>query len=393
MLLGSDSRGEQMTIIVDPATRILPPEHQVFVLHPGSSKRFYNDFQETNSVFLDLPGINFATKPEGDSPELRALLRMARRIASWRNTGSKEDKKPSRKIGDYVVKNPSENPPKLVHTVIDLYSNAKQGDLILVPGPGYNSTVYIGEFKGDFDPDHLVEAMRYSPEKIPARRVNWLPVALAKSQFSPRLIRLMQNRQAIIQVTIEEERREIYNIAYGDYIWKETSGNLIRVTKNEIDLHDLNKAVDLTNYFASQYLALKKGELEHFLSLDFDEAIETYYDKSYFGGVSVEVHSPGFFSRKMKDAMLAGYVSAMLALSGAGVTAEEAKDIKVENSANSEISICDMELEDDIRETMEMYANLHLWEDDVCPRREATKSSVGLETDVTIREDSPQAGN
>jgi hypothetical protein len=382
-----------MTIIVDPAIRILPDDHRVFILHPGSAKRFYNDFQQTNSVFLDLPGITFDAEPNADSPKLRSLLRMARRIAAWRNSGSKADSKPSRDVADYEVQNPSNNPPKLVHTVIDLYSEARPGDLIVVPGKGYNSTVYIGEFKGEFDPGFQVESIRYATEKIPARKVTWLPAAQAKSQFSRRLVRLMQNRQAIIQVNLEADRREIYSVAYGDYVWKESSGNLLRVTKDEIDLNDLNKAVDLTNYFASQYLALKKGELEKFLKLEFNEAIDEYYDKSYFGSVSVEVHSPGFFSRKMKDAMLAGYVSAMLALSGAGVSAQEATDVKVVNSANVEVSICDMELEADIRQTMEMYANLHLWENDVCPRREATKDSVGLKTDVTIKKEDPAAGN
>ncbi|QRY68213.1 hypothetical protein JVX98_07970 [Ensifer sp. PDNC004] len=382
-----------MTIIIDPEMRILPEDHKIFILHPGSSKRFYADFQGTNSVFLDLPGITFAEKPEKDTPHLRNLLRMARRISSWRNSGAKEDDNPSRLPQDYAVKNPSPNPPKLLHAVVDLYGEAKAGDLIVVPGPGYNSTVYIGEFKGEFDQDHKVDSIRYAGEAIPARRVTWLPVALAKRQFNSRLIRLMQNRQAIIQVHNEEDRREIYNIAYGDYVWKESSGNLIRVTKEEIDLNDLNKAVDLTNYFASQYIALKKGELDKFLQLDFNAAIDRYYDKSYFGNVSVEVHSPGFFARKMKSAMLAGYVSAMLALSGAGVTAQEAVDTKVLNSANGEVSFCDMELEKDIRETMEMYANVHLWENDICPRRQATKDTVGLKTDVTVKKQDRAAQN
>ncbi len=376
-----------MTVIVDPEIRILPDDHKIFILHPGSSKRFYGDFQETNSVFLDLPGITFDDEPRIDTPELRKLLRMSRRISTWRKTGSKPDDEPSRDVSDYEVKNASNSAPKLLHAVVDLYAEAKAGDLILVPGPGYNSTVYIGEFKGGFDPKVKAQSIRYVGESIPARSVAWLPMAMAKRQFNNRLVRLMQNRQAIIQVTQEADRREIYSIAYGDYVWKESSGNLIRVTKDEIDLNDLNKAVDLTNYFASQYLALKKGELEKFLALEFNDAIDQYYDKAYFGNVSVEVHSPGFFSRKMKSAMMAGYVSAMLALSGAGVTAQEAVDTKVVNSANAQVSFCDMELEKDIRETMEVYANVHLWEKDICPRREVTKNTVGLKTDVTVKKE------
>ena len=382
-----------MTIIIDPEMRILPDDHKIFILHPGSSKRFYADFQGTNSVFLDLPGITFPSKPEKDTPELRNLLRMARRISAWRNSGAKEVDNPSRVAKDYAVTNPSPNPPKLLHAVVDLYGEAKAGDLILVPGPGYNSTVYIGEFKGEFDKDDKVDSIRYVGEKIPARSVTWLPVALAKRQFNSRLIKLMQNRQAIIQVHTEEDRREIYNIAYGDYVWKESSGNLIRVTKDEIDLNDLNKAVDLTNYFASQYIALKKGELDKFVKLEFNEAIEKYYDKSYFGNVSVEVHSPGFFARKMKSAALAGYVSAMLALSATGIPAGEATDIQVVNSANATISICDKQLQDDLRQTMEIYANYHLWEKVICPKREATKKNVGLETDVKIKSSAKKAKN
>jgi len=381
-----------MTIIVDPAIRILPDDHRIFVLHPGDGKRFYGDFQATESVFLDLPGISFSRPPDLGDTNLRKLLRMARRISIWRRRGSVPDDKPSRNPDDYAVATEAGEAPKFVHEVHDLYSEARIGDLIIVPGKGYGSTVFFGEIVNNFDPDFTVESDRYPGETIPARKVHWLPINLAKQEFNRRLIRLMQNRQAIIQVTREDDRREIYTHAYGDYVWQESSGNLIKVTKNEIDLNDLNKAVDLTNYFASQYIALRKGELAPFMLLNFNEAIDKYYDKSYFGGVNVEIHSPGYFGRPMKKAAMAGYVSAMLALSGAGVTAREAADTKVMNSANGVVSICDMELEADIRQTMEMYANLHLWEDDVCPRREATKNSVGLKTDVTIKKTDSPAG-
>ncbi|MBZ9654658.1 hypothetical protein [Phyllobacterium lublinensis] len=376
-----------MTVIIDPEIRILPDDHKVFVLHPGDNKRFYKDFVDTKSVFLDLPGISFAEPPKMDDEAIRNALRMARRISIWKRRGSVAKDKPSRDPNDYAVANPGSKAPKFVHEVHELYSEARRGDLIVVPGKGYESTVYLGEFVNDFDPNFTVESLRYSGEKIAARKVAWLPVNMAKSQFNRRLIRLMQNRQAIIKISQQTDRREIYNFAYGDYIWKEASGNLIKVTKDEIDLNDLNKAVDLTNYFASQYLALKKGELEQFLTLEFHDAIDKYYDKKYFGGVNVEIHSPGYFGRVMKHAIMASYVSAMLALSGAGITAQEALDVQVKNSANPVVSICDAELEKDIRETMEMYANIHLWEEDICPKREATKETVGLKTEVTVKKE------
>lgn len=374
-----------MSIILDPAIRILPEDHHIFVLHPGTNKRFYADFEESKSVFLDIPAINLDIEPEEDTENLRNQLRMSKKISMWHRAGAALDDEPSRNPDDYAVNNPSPAAPKLFHAINDLYSLARSGDLILVPGKGYNSTVLIGEIEGDFDPNFKVESTRYPGEYIPARRVKWLPTSMAKGQFNRRLIKLMQNRQAIIKITNEDDRREVYKVVYGDYVWNDTSGNLIRVTKDEIDLNDLNKAVDLTNYFACQYLALKDGKLKEFLSLPFNDAIDAFYDKKYFGGVNVEIHSPGYFGRPMKLAMMAGYVSAMLALSGANVSAQEAQNVSVVNSANHVESICDKELEADLRESMEMYASLHLWKDVVCARREATKKTVGLQTQVTVK--------
>jgi len=373
-----------MAIVIDPEIRILPDDHRIFVLHPGDGKRFYADFFETSSVFLDIPGIELTAKVDIDDETFRNKLRMAKRISLWHRGGKKDDE-PSRTPSDYKVKNPAVQAPRFVHEVHDLYNEARSGDLIIVPGKGYNSTVYIGEFDGAFDPSHLVVSRRYPDEQIPARKVKWLDVSMAKGQFSRRLIRLMQNRQAIIEISKDEDKRDIYEFAYGEYIWKETSGSLIRVTEDIIDVKDLTEAFDLTNYFASQYLALKKGELDEFLSLSFHDAIEKYYDKKYFGGVSVEIHSPGYFGRPMKDVMLAGYVSAMLAISGSGVTAQDAIAVTVENSANATRSICDEKLEADIRESMEMHANFDMWEKVVCPRREATKKEVGLKTGVSVK--------
>lgn len=378
-----------MAIVIDPEIRILPDEHKIFVLHPGDGKRFYADFIESGSVFLDIPGIILPTEIDIDNEDFRNTLRLAKRISIWHRSGRKKEDNPSREPSDYRVKNPSVKAPRFVHEVNDLYSEAKSGDLIIVPGKGYNSTVYIGELDGPFDPDHLVNSRRYPGEKIPARKVRWLNSTMAKGQFNRRLIRLMQNRQAIIQVTKDKDKRELYEFAYGEYIWKETSGSFIRVSEEIIDVKDLTNAFDLTNYFASQYIALKKGELEKFLSLSFYDAIETYYDKKYFGGVSVEIHSPGYFGRPMKDVMLAGYISGMLALSGCGASAESAMNVSVQNSANPTQSVCDVQLEADIRESMEMHANFDLWEKVICPRREATKRDVGLKTGATVKLTSP----
>lgn len=372
-----------MTVVIDPAVRIIGERNQVFVLHPGQNKRFMEDFVAESAVFLDLPGVTFEVAPTADSPDVQKQLRMSRRLRGWHSRGRPDGKAPSRKLDDYKAGG-NDDRIRFLNEVEDLYKDAKAGDLIVVPGKGYGRTVLIGEFINDFDPGHVVRPPRYRGEVVPARRVHWLHANVSKASFSERMIRLMQNRQAIIRVRQPEDLHEIYERTYGDYVWGASSGNLIRVQAQEVDLRDLTKAADLTNYFAAQYIALKRGELAAFLELDFDDALEKYYDKAYFGGVAVEIHSPGFFGRVMRDAALAGYVSVMLALSSAAIPAQDASSAVVQNSVNATISICDVTLEQDVRDSMEMHANFLLWERVVCPRAAAAIKDVGLTTDVQV---------
>lgn len=372
-----------MTIVIDPSVRIIADDAQVFVLHPGRGKRFLPDFTESRAVFLDLPGIEFPTPPLAKDEKVQRLLRMSRAIRVWRHSGSKGSG-PSRDPEIYKAAGERET-ARFLHEVEDLYTDAKAGDLIIAPGHGYGKTLLIGEFTADFDPGFVVYPPREHGEKIPARKVHWMNVQASKADFSARLIKLFQNRQAIIRITNPDDRHEVYERTYGDYVWGGTSGNLIRVTSQQSDLRDLTKAFELTNYFASQYIALKQGEMEAFVNLSMYEAIDKYYDKSYFKDVGIEVHSPGFLSRVTKTAAMAGYISVMVALSGAGISAQDAAGAVVSNSANAAVSICDIELERDIRETMIVHANMDLWFDKICPESKAAAETVGLKSEVSVK--------
>lgn len=132
-----------MPVVIDPELRILPHDHKIFVLHPGEGKRFYGDFIEMGVVFLDIPGISFDTPPDIDDANLRNRLRMARRIGLWRRRGSPEDDAPSRNPDDYTVSHPLAEAPRFAREVHELYSTAKAGDLIIIPGKGYNTTVFL----------------------------------------------------------------------------------------------------------------------------------------------------------------------------------------------------------------------------------------------------------
>lgn len=375
-----------MGLILDPSLRVIDEGHQIFVLHPGDGKRFYNDFLATKSVFLDIPGVVFENKPDVNDENTRQLLRMSRAIGGWHKSGRPTDKTPSRVPSDYAVRTEGREAPRFIKEVKTLYVDAKPGDLIVIPGPGYNSAVLLAELSEEFDPKFLVDATRYGADRIPARRVKFLQTGYAKYEFGRRAIQLMQNRQAIIRVTDQTDRHEFYEHAYGDYAWGDVSGNHMEITLDVVDQKDLTDVLFLTNLYGAMYVALKAGELEDFLRLPPHKAIDRYYNRELFGDISIEVHSPGFFGRPIRDNAIAGFVSAMTVLAASGVSADDASQVEVKNSANGRVSACalDKELEGDIRATMKFVNNAHLWWDDVCGLQKAATDSVGLKTNAKV---------
>jgi hypothetical protein len=75
----------------------------------------------------------------------------------------------------------------------------------------------------------------------------------------------------------------------------------------------------------------------------------------------------------------------MLALSAADVSPQEAAKSVVENSTSNGKSACDMELEADIRETMEVHANFDRWAKLICPLRRRVETNVGIKSDAEIK--------
>lgn len=373
-----------MSLILDPALRVIESDHQIFVLHPGDGKRFYQDFQHHKAIFLDIPGITLSAVPDIEDENVRKYLRMGRAIGGWHKAGRPAGKAPPRDPNHYSVTVEGREAPRFMQEIKTLYVDAKPGDLIVIPGPGYNSSVILAELIEPFDPEFRVDSVRYATDLIPARRVRFLQTKHAKYEFGRRAIRLMQNRQAIIRVNDDSDRHEFYEHAYGDYVWGHVSGNYMEITEEVVDQKDLTDVLFMTNYFGALYVAMKAGEVETFVELPWHKAINRYYNRELFGDVSIEVHSPGFFGRPMKDAAIAGYISAMTALAAVGASATDVAALEVKNSVNGRVSICDLQLQKDVQSTVKMITNAHLWWDEVCAAQKEASERTGLKTKAKV---------
>lgn len=372
---------------VDLAARFLPPDHNVFVLHPGAKKRFYADFTMQDCVFLDIPGISLPATIDKDAPELTQLLAVSENVIRWRRNGAEPNEAPSRNIADYERYKLAVARRRLLSEVDGLYRKARKGDLVICPGEGYMSGVLIGEFAGDFEPNVFGRARIYGDEDIPARKVKWLTTSRRKAFFSDRLIQLMQNQAALIQITNEHEKNEVYEAAYKDFSVGGESVGRILITKEHIDLFDLTESNRLIFYFSSMYKAIDDGKLEEFLELDMTSAISAFYDPALFIDTHISINSPGDIALRAKKATLPAFLGVMIALSGMCVSPTEAAAADVGNSVAAPTDTCTIEVATRVKTSLEMM-HADLWQK-ICQERKRSEASVGLASPVKIVRQAP----
>jgi hypothetical protein len=136
-------------VTLDLATKIVEPTQNIWAIFPGLARRFFNEFQTQNVVFLDMPAIDLTLQALTDDSVLRQRVAMSR---AWRAylRGS-ESKIPSRMPSAYeILRDPSTG--AAVGNVRSLFSRDKRGDLVLVGKYDIYEPVLIGEIQSDFQP-------------------------------------------------------------------------------------------------------------------------------------------------------------------------------------------------------------------------------------------------
>ena len=194
----------------------------------------------------------------------------------------------------------------------------------------------------------------------------------------------MQNRQALIRITVPEEKQEIYDLAYGDYTVAEEAAGQVQITRPQIDLHDLNESLELVSYFAAMFRAQNEGILKPFLTHDIKGAIAKYYDRDYFYDTEIAISSPGSITLRAKHLALPAFLSAMLALTGSVQDVAQAQAVKISNSKRSGNPACEMEVSERVRDALNMMH--HDLYKKMCEARQAGREKVGIESGVTVKE-------
>lgn len=369
-------------------TRFLPENHKIFVLHPGKSKRFYRDFIKQSRVFLDAPGIKLPAQVSAYSKDIIARMRLSNEYARWLKSGAKPDDKPDMDHERFLPKRnrdkPANKAPQYAHDAEGLYNTVKPGDIIIIPGSGYMSDVWFGEVIDAFNTNTFAFSTYYGEtHKIPARRIKWIQKAIPKRNFSDRLIQLMHNRRALIQISNAVDKREVYNFLYGDYIESELGVGKIRIDRDKVDFHAFNKSTSLISYFVAMQKAIEQNKEPDFLGLSIPEAIERYYEPDYIFDTSIEIRSPGHISLYSKKLTVPLFVIVLLAATSCGAPIEAFNNVNLLPHPSAEDDPCFVEVSERVQGIMKAM-HIERWKE-LCELRNQATESVGMDQNAEAR--------
>jgi hypothetical protein len=185
--------------MIDIATRFLPAQHKIWILHPGSGKRQLKIFANESVVFLEIPGFSPTEFTFSDVKLIRRHLRMANAIRKYARN-SNENSPPSRNFLHYDDELGDRSFNSSVSNIRSLYGEANKGDLIIVPSYGQYNNVLAGELTKDFNTDDYLYVNPLQDELTPVRPVKWMPRTFQRREISEDLSCLMSNRHAIIRI-------------------------------------------------------------------------------------------------------------------------------------------------------------------------------------------------
>lgn len=351
---GTQQRDEKQ-IHLDLNVKVITPQSEVFVVFPGDEHIFYNEFLSQNAVFLDFPFLNLAAeKLSFKAPELLEKIVLSRKLRHWHLTGRDAAKEPSRTLGKYSNYKWTRNRAAYRASLIGLFGEAKAGDLVVVPGPGYWSNVLIGELIEPPNKKFSIElSSRYPNEKIPARRVRWR-AQKRKGHFSEELIKRLQLPNPVV-ILERSLRSEIYDLAFGAYTLGELFSSRLEVGTFEFTTLDDFWTQRLLTYLSAMLATMNNANAEKFFESDFEEALKLAFDESWIAEAAININSPGsirLYSQKIAPL----FIAAILALTSLPPDHVFGAEINTINSENkfSATDKCDAKIDEAVRQAINM---------------------------------------
>ncbi|MDO6455611.1 hypothetical protein Q4494_00850 [Celeribacter halophilus] len=284
-------------VTVDLNTKVLPQNHGVYMVRPGTGYHLLSAFNEHRVIAPDLAFLNV---PNGERPRdfenMEAQVKRARAFAEWVKTeDTRAAPMPSRVLEDY---NDKEAPSRITmyrNTADEILYSLPEGALIFVPNPVFTEKAMIGELAGA-DEERLIfngtshwGELEYQGRRL--KNVKMLPMRkLPKAFFPP-----MKKRNWIHQY-VGREKELLYRQFYGDFeIVGRKAVTEIEVTGQRVFPQDLSIIGALTTLIDQKLARQAAGDQDAldllqavFLPPDQNEAPVIHANLGSSGNVLVE---------------------------------------------------------------------------------------------------------
>jgi len=280
--------------------RLVRADVSIWLVYAGRQRRYWENFRQSNCVFLQLPGFNASEAVFQSDEQLRRHLAMSDQIFRW--VVGARNSPPSRNAASYnpypyqTGTSEAKGFAAELGNVERMFIDARPGDLVLSPSFGHFDPYLIGEITKNWSPEDNLEIPSLENEVVPTRKVRWLNTALARRDFPPRISRRLQNQLAITKLD-SEFYEEILQLVYPSFVWG---------GRSKLDIYgDDYSGTDplqpyapalLIKYVLASVFAYESGQFVQFQSLSPHKAIDQFYRKELIEHFGQNFNSPGKYS-------------------------------------------------------------------------------------------------
>jgi len=278
-------------IEIDLNARILPDEHNVFVVRPGSNYGLFADITQQQTLILELPGLELTSGQRPEEGDLRRRVNRSRALRAWYNGTQDAESKPDLDLQKYSPVEGGASAAQFVGLVRTFFERMRPGDLVIVPPKSYMEDAWIGEISSAIYEVEPVKVGRlFGDEILPGRSVRWI-AKFPKRDLPFEILDALQKPNAAFLVE-RSLRGRFYKIAYGNYSISDFYSARFEVTEADFDTVDDVRLQAFFNFVAANIRAVENpgAPILSFTDAAFQDSGE------YIAQLQTNINSPGDIS-------------------------------------------------------------------------------------------------
>lgn len=379
-----------MTLKIDLRAKVITEESVVWRLFPGENYKFYDVMRKYSQIFLQYYDAPFPIN--GKYEESDQLLQVIAKGEAQTNAAIRGD---NEKISELSKEE------KLVWSqarklkkgwLEGLYCNAKIGDLVLLPGPGWRKVdddkwemqpTLVGEITGGTKRWANNGPESYLSAKLLTREVRWLS-DVKDHELPDTTIRSLRTQNALVKLRADNLDRVI-SAAYKNVIVKNEILTQFVTTNPEFKSTESFHFQSFVMAIVAAYeKVIDDGILDQTKSI-YDIASEISKFHELVPEQNANIHSPGYTTLKSAT-IIPLIVAALYALASDCVAQpfDDAGQAQVEVVASEDVMNCEplADISADVRKTLNQIG-YERWQQ-MCHSREAASADGGLESVAKI---------